>query len=118
MYRYILRESCSQFDSLPLTSLTISPFHAVDGFAHRDDVFAHSNRPLRRYRFLNEDPWVRLRAIRAAAPDVCLQMLLRGSNAVGYTSYPDNVVSALLPPPPRTASMSFAFSTASTASLR
>jgi len=43
-------------------------------------------------RFLHEDPWVRLRAIRAAAPDVCLQMLLRGSNAVGYTSYPDNVV--------------------------
>jgi len=44
------------------------------------------------YRFLNEDPWDRLRKIRAAAPDVCLQMLIRGSNAVGYASYPDNVV--------------------------
>uniref|UniRef100_A0A7S3Y4I5 acetyl-CoA carboxytransferase n=2 Tax=Sar TaxID=2698737 RepID=A0A7S3Y4I5_HETAK len=44
------------------------------------------------YRFLNEDPWERLRKIREAAPDVCLQMLIRGSNAVGYASYPDNVV--------------------------
>ena len=44
------------------------------------------------YRFLHEDPWERLRKIRAAAPDVCLQMLIRGSNAVGYTSYPDNVI--------------------------
>ncbi len=44
------------------------------------------------HRFLSEDPWERLRAIRAAAPNVCLQMLIRGSNAVGYTSYPDNVV--------------------------
>lgn len=43
-------------------------------------------------RFLDECPWERLRAIRAAAPDVCLQMLIRGANAVGYTSYPDNVV--------------------------
>ncbi len=44
------------------------------------------------HRFLSEDPWARLRAIRAAAPNVCTQMLIRGSNAVGYTSYPDNVV--------------------------
>jgi pyruvate carboxylase len=44
------------------------------------------------YRFLHEDPWERLRAIRAALPNVCLQMLIRGANAVGYTSYPDNVV--------------------------
>lgn len=43
-------------------------------------------------RFLDEDPWERLREIRAACPDVCLQMLIRGANAVGYTSYPDNVV--------------------------
>jgi acetyl-CoA carboxylase carboxyl transferase alpha subunit len=43
-------------------------------------------------RFLDECPWERLRAIRAACPDVCLQMLIRGANAVGYTSYPDNVV--------------------------
>eukprot|EP00939_MAST-03C_sp_MAST-3C-sp1_P004458 g4458.t1 len=43
-------------------------------------------------RFLHEDPWERLRRIRKALPDVCLQMLFRGSNAVGYRSYPDNVV--------------------------
>lgn len=43
-------------------------------------------------RFLDECPWERLREIRNACPDVCLQMLIRGANAVGYTSYPDNVV--------------------------
>ena len=43
-------------------------------------------------RFLHEDPWERLRALRAAIPNICFQMLLRASNAVGYTSYPDNVV--------------------------
>ena len=43
-------------------------------------------------RFLKEDPWWRLRAVRDAVPNVLLQMLLRGANAVGYTSYPDNVV--------------------------
>jgi len=43
-------------------------------------------------RFLKENPWWRLRALRAAIPNVLLQMLLRGANAVGYTSYPDNVV--------------------------
>jgi pyruvate carboxylase len=43
-------------------------------------------------RFLDECPWDRLREIRKACPDVCLQMLIRGANAVGYTSYPDNVV--------------------------
>jgi pyruvate carboxylase len=43
-------------------------------------------------RFLKEDPWSRLAAIREAVPNVMLQMLLRGANAVGYTSYPDNVV--------------------------
>ena len=44
------------------------------------------------YRFLHEDPWDRLRAIAAAAPGVCTQMLIRGANAVGYTSYHDTVV--------------------------
>jgi pyruvate carboxylase len=43
-------------------------------------------------RFLKENPWWRLRAIRDAVPNILLQMLLRGANAVGYTSYPDNVV--------------------------
>lgn len=43
-------------------------------------------------RFLYEDPWERLSLIREAIPSICFQMLLRASNAVGYTSYPDNVV--------------------------
>ncbi len=43
-------------------------------------------------RFLYEDPWERLRVLRRAVPNICFQMLLRASNAVGYTSYPDNVV--------------------------
>jgi len=43
-------------------------------------------------RFLKEDPWHRLQAIREHAPNLLLQMLLRASNAVGYTNYPDNVV--------------------------
>lgn len=43
-------------------------------------------------RFLKECPWQRLRDLRAAMPNMLLQMLLRGSNAVGYTAYPDNLV--------------------------
>ena len=43
-------------------------------------------------RFLNEDPWTRLAVLREKMPDTLLQMLLRASNAVGYTNYPDNVV--------------------------
>ena len=43
-------------------------------------------------RFLGECPWERLRRLRAGMPDLLLQMLLRASNAVGYTNYPDNVV--------------------------
>ncbi len=43
-------------------------------------------------RFLKEDPWQRLTQLRAAVPNVLFQMLLRGSNAVGYTNYADNVV--------------------------
>jgi len=43
-------------------------------------------------RFLNEDPWERLALIRAQAPNLLTQMLLRGANGVGYTNYPDNVV--------------------------
>jgi pyruvate carboxylase len=48
------------------------------------------------YRFLNEDPWQRLTRLKAACPNVLLQMLLRGANAVGYTSYPDNLVEAFI----------------------
>jgi pyruvate carboxylase len=43
-------------------------------------------------RFLQEDPWHRLTQLRAAAPNILFQMLLRASNAVGYANYPDNVV--------------------------
>lgn len=44
------------------------------------------------YRFLKEDPWVRLRSLRKEAPNILFQMLFRGSNAVGYKNYPDNVI--------------------------
>ncbi len=43
-------------------------------------------------RFLTEDPWERLASIRECAPNLLLQALVRGSNGVGYTAYPDNVV--------------------------
>ena len=43
-------------------------------------------------RFLHEDPWERLARLRERLPNVCLQMLLRGQNAVGYTRYPPDVV--------------------------
>ncbi len=43
-------------------------------------------------RFLKEDPWQRLHKLSEAIPNILFQMLLRGSNAVGYTNYPDNVV--------------------------
>ncbi len=42
-------------------------------------------------RFLKEDPWERLAALREAVPNICLQMLLRGRNTVGYTPYPETV---------------------------
>lgn len=43
-------------------------------------------------RFLHEDPWTRLAELRKAIPNVLLQMLIRGSNGVGYKAYPDNMV--------------------------
>ncbi|ALG84256.1 pyruvate carboxylase [Gordonia phthalatica] len=42
-------------------------------------------------RFLREDPWQRLEKLREGMPNICLQMLLRGANTVGYTPYPDDV---------------------------
>jgi pyruvate carboxylase len=47
-------------------------------------------------RFLKEDPWERLAALRETVPNVCLQMLLRGRNTVGYTPYPEVVTSAFV----------------------
>ena len=43
-------------------------------------------------RFLQENPWERLAKLREAMPNVLLQMLIRGSNGVGYTAYPDNLI--------------------------
>jgi len=43
-------------------------------------------------RFLQENPWERLQQLRKAMPNVLLQMLIRGSNGVGYTAYPDNLI--------------------------
>jgi pyruvate carboxylase len=47
-------------------------------------------------RFLHEDPWQRLRELRERIPNICFQMLFRGANAVGYTSYPDNVIAEFI----------------------
>lgn len=47
-------------------------------------------------RFLNEDPWERLRKLRKAMPNTKLQMLLRGQNLLGYRQYPDDVVEAFV----------------------
>ncbi|MEB6550640.1 pyruvate carboxylase [Heyndrickxia sporothermodurans] len=44
------------------------------------------------YRFLKEDPWQRLKELRERVPNVLFQMLFRGSNAVGYKNYPDNII--------------------------
>ncbi|RAU06897.1 pyruvate carboxylase [Bacillus pumilus] len=48
------------------------------------------------YRFLKEDPWERLKALRQEVPNTLFQMLLRSSNAVGYTNYADNVIKAFV----------------------
>ncbi|UPW07979.1 pyruvate carboxylase [Gordonia terrae] len=47
-------------------------------------------------RFLKEDPWDRLAQLREAVPNICLQMLLRGANTVGYTPYPTKVTTAFV----------------------
>jgi pyruvate carboxylase len=47
-------------------------------------------------RFLKESPWERLRELREKIPNLCFQMLFRGSNAVGYSNYPDNVVAGFV----------------------
>jgi pyruvate carboxylase len=47
-------------------------------------------------RFLNENPWQRLEQLRKAIPNILFQMLIRGSNAVGYKAYPDNLISKFI----------------------
>src|SRR6476620_9336485 len=53
-------------------------------------------------RFLSEDPWERLESLRQAVPNICLQMLLRGRNTVGYTPYPTDVTNAFVEEAART----------------
>ncbi len=53
-------------------------------------------------RFLKEDPWERLAVLREAVPNICLQMLLRGRNTVGYTPYPTSVTEAFVDEATRT----------------
>ena len=53
-------------------------------------------------RFLAEDPWERLAQLRESVPNVCLQMLLRGRNTVGYTPYPEQVTTAFVEEATRT----------------
>jgi pyruvate carboxylase len=53
-------------------------------------------------RFLKEDPWERLGALHEAVPNICLQMLIRGRNTVGYTPYPDEVATAFVAEAART----------------
>lgn len=47
-------------------------------------------------RFLNEDPWRRLEKLRAAMPNILIQMLIRGCNGVGYAAYPDNLIESFV----------------------
>ncbi|MCD8492245.1 MAG: hypothetical protein LRY51_10270 [Geovibrio sp.] len=70
------------------------------------------------YRFLKESPWDRLRLLRERIPNVLFQMLLRASNAVGYTNYPDNVVKAFIKQSPNPALTYSEYSTASTGPIR
>lgn len=70
---------------------------AAEGFAkHHPEVFSMEVWGGATFdvcmRFLHEDPWQRLQLIRNAMPNTLLQMLLRGSNAVGYKAYPDNLI--------------------------
>ncbi|WP_068556203.1 pyruvate carboxylase [Thermotalea metallivorans] len=48
------------------------------------------------YRFLKESPWIRLEELRKKIPNLLFQMLLRGSNAVGYRNYPDNIIRSFI----------------------
>ena len=65
-------------------------------------------------RYLNEDPWERLRKIRKACPNTKLQMLLRGQNLLGYKHYPDDVEESSLKRALKTESISSESSTHST----
>ncbi len=77
---------------------TFDMLKVAESFAHHhaDDVFSMEVWGGATFdvamRFLKEDPWNRLASLRKRIPNILFQMLLRGSNAVGYTAYPDNLV--------------------------
>ena len=77
---------------------TIDLLNVAPAYAHRhaDDIFSMEVWGGATFdvalRFLKECPWKRLELLRKAIPNICFQMLLRGSNAVGYTAYPDNLI--------------------------
>jgi len=71
-------------DIAPATSRILAPCYSLENWGGATFDVA--------LRFLHECPWDRLAAMREAVPNVPFQMLLRGANAVGYTSYPDNAV--------------------------
>lgn len=77
---------------------TIDMLNVAESFAknHGQDVFSMEVWGGATFdvsmRFLREDPWTRLQLLREAIPNVLLQMLLRGSNGVGYKAYPDNLI--------------------------
>ncbi|WP_420450197.1 pyruvate carboxylase [Ilumatobacter sp.] len=76
--------TCDMLDVAPLYAHTMSDLFSLECWGGATFDVA--------YRFLQESPWERLAALRDAVPNVLLQMLLRGSNGVGYTNLPDNVV--------------------------
>ena len=88
-HQSLLATRMSTEDMLPITAeLDAIGFHSLEmwGGASFDAAM----------RFLGEDPWERLRALRAALPNTPTQMLLRGQNLVGYRHYPDDVVEAFV----------------------
>jgi pyruvate carboxylase len=81
---------------------TYDMMQVAESFArnHADDVFSMEVWGGATFdvamRFLKEDPWKRLKNLRKAIPNVLFQMLLRGSNGVGYKAYPDNLIEAFI----------------------
>jgi len=80
---------------------TVDMLHIADVVAHRTpDLFSLEMWGGATFdtamRFLKESPWDRLRELRERIPNLCFQMLFRGSNAVGYSNYPDNVVAGFV----------------------
>lgn len=80
---------------------TIDMLHVAEGFAkNHPQVFSLEVWGGATFdvcmRFLHEDPWARLQLLRKAVPNILLQMLIRSSNAVGYTAYPDNLIEVFI----------------------